>query len=143
MSRNIASKRFRQLLANFGLAEAASSPAVVASLRPRFRIVSIIPGIEIGAPDRTLTRSGFAGAPNSWPTSRSMRAMCSRSSSSRPAGQPCARYSLQAAVVIVNAGGTGSPRSTAMTVRFAALPPTRRLTSAKLRPSCCWSQSKT
>ena len=143
MSRNMASKRFRQLPANLGLPEDAASPAVVASLRPRLRIVSIIPGIEIGAPDRTLTSSGFAGSPKPWPTSCSMRAMWARSSSSRPAGQPCARYSLQAPVVTVKAGGTGSPRSTAMTMRFAAFPPTSRLTSGKVRPSWRWSQSWT
>ena len=81
------------------------------SLSPRLRIVSIMPGIETGAPDRTLTRSGSAGSPNRRPTRSSMRAMCVRSSPSRPSGQPLARYALQAAVVIVNAGGTGSPSS--------------------------------
>ena len=142
MSRNIASNRFRQLAANFGLPERAARPWVVASLRPRLRIVSIIPGIEIGAPERTLTRSGSAGSPNRCPTRSSMRAMCARSSASSAAGQPPARYSLQAAVEIVNAGGTGSPRSWAITDRLAALPPMSRLSSANVR-SWRWSQSKT
>jgi hypothetical protein len=143
MSRNIVSNRDRQLAANFGLRERAARPAVVASLSPRLRIVSIIPGIDTGAPDRTLTRSGLSGSPKRWPTPSSTCAMWARSSMSRPSGQPWARYSLHASVDTVNAGGTGSSSSTAMTVRFAALPPTRRLTSSNVRPSCRWSQSKT
>jgi hypothetical protein len=140
MPRNIATKRARQLAANASLPEAAARPAVVSVVSPRFRIVSIMPGMETGAPDRTLTSSGSPGPPKRRPTSPSIRAMCSRSSASRPSGQPLARYSLQVAVVIVKAGGTGSPRSTAMTARLAALPPMSRLTSANGR-SWRWSQS--
>ena len=61
-SRNIALKRCRQFLANFSLPDEAARPAVVASVRPRLRMVSIMPGIETGAPDRTLTRSGVRRA---------------------------------------------------------------------------------
>jgi len=32
----------------------------VSSLRPRFNTVSIMPGIETGAPERTDSRSGFS-----------------------------------------------------------------------------------
>ncbi len=35
----------------------------VRSLRPRLRIVSIMPGIDTGAPERTETSSGFFGSP--------------------------------------------------------------------------------
>ena len=49
--------------------------ASVASFRPRFRIVSIIPGIDTGAPERTLTSSGSAGSPKRRPTAASTRAI--------------------------------------------------------------------
>ena len=108
------------------------------SERPRSRIVSIIPGMEMGAPERTLTSSGSVASPNRRPTSVSTRAMWTRISSSRPSGQPDARYARQAAVVTTKAGGTGKPSSVAMTEMFAALPPTSCLSSGSGRP-CGWS----
>ena len=48
-------------------------PATVSSLRPRSRIVSIIPGIEIAAPERTERSSGFAASPKPQPVARSRR----------------------------------------------------------------------
>ena len=36
-----------------------ASPSTVRSFRPKFKIVSIIPGMEIAAPDLTETKSGF------------------------------------------------------------------------------------
>ncbi len=39
----------------------SASPCSVAALRPRLRIVSIMPGIDIAEPDRTETSSGFSG----------------------------------------------------------------------------------
>ena len=50
-------------------------PAVVASFSPRLRIVSIIPGIDTGAPDRTLTSSGSAASPKPRPTAASSSAI--------------------------------------------------------------------
>ena len=41
----------------------------MSSFRPRLRTVSIIPGIENLAPERTLTRSGFAASPKPLPVS--------------------------------------------------------------------------
>jgi hypothetical protein len=46
-----------------------------------------MPGIDTGAPERTLTSRGSAGSPNRRPTRSPSRSMCRRSSSSRPAGQ--------------------------------------------------------
>lgn len=51
-------------------------PAIIAattsSLRPRLRIVSIIPGIEALAPERTDTRRGFLRSPNFFPLTSSI-----------------------------------------------------------------------
>ena len=52
-----------------------ASDSTALSLRPRFRIVSIMPGMENLAPERTETSSGFSPAPSFCP--------CSFSSSSR------------------------------------------------------------
>ena len=41
----------------------------VLAFNPRLRIVSIIPGIEIAAPERTETRSGSSGSPKRLPLS--------------------------------------------------------------------------
>ena len=63
-----------------------NNPRVVSSLSPRSRIVSIIPGIEIAAPERTETSSGLEGSPKPAPVACSSRPMCSSISSSRPSG---------------------------------------------------------
>ncbi len=44
-----------------------ASPSAATSFNPRLRIESIIPGIEIAAPERTETRSGLAASPNRLP----------------------------------------------------------------------------
>jgi hypothetical protein len=50
-----------------------ASATTVRSFSPRFRIVSIIPGIETGAPDRTETSNGFDVSPNPRPVASSRR----------------------------------------------------------------------
>ncbi len=45
-----------------------------------------MPGIEARAPERTETRSGFAGSPNLAPTSFSIRATALRMSASSALG---------------------------------------------------------
>ena len=49
-------------------------------------MVSIMPGIEARAPERTETKSGFAGSPNLAPTSFSIRATAPRMSASSSFG---------------------------------------------------------
>jgi hypothetical protein len=93
------------------------------------RTVSIIPGIENFAPDRTLTSSGSWRSPSRRSTEssrwRSAFVTCTR----RSAGSlPTARYARHASVVIVNPGGTGSPRFV-ISARFAPLPPRRSFMS--------------
>ena len=52
------------------------SASTVSSFRPRFRIVSIMPGIESRAPERTATSNGiFSVSPNFVPMILSMFAM--------------------------------------------------------------------
>jgi hypothetical protein len=72
--------------------------------------VSIIPGIDAGAPDRTETSSGFSPSPNTLPVALSRRARCASTSSGSPAGYfPVREYFAQTAVEITNPGGTGTP----------------------------------
>jgi hypothetical protein len=68
------------------LPERSASAATVVSLSPRFRIVSIIPGIEAGAPDRTLTSSGWRASPNALRVSSSTRRSAWATSASSPSG---------------------------------------------------------
>ena len=44
----------------------------VSSFKPKFKIVSIIPGIETLAPDLTETNNGFSKSPNFFPHSFSI-----------------------------------------------------------------------
>ena len=77
-------------------------PSTASSFRPRLRIVSIIPGIETAAPERTDTSSGSSGSPKRLPARSSSRAMCSAISSSSPSGRP--------PVAHVRAAGVGRDR---------------------------------
>jgi hypothetical protein len=97
-------------------------------------MVSSIPGIEAGPPDRTLTSSGSFASPKRLPTVASSRARCLRISSSRSAGQPSARYAPHAAVEIVNPGGTGIPSRPVMIARLAPLPPRSAFNSSTSTP---------
>ena len=101
-----------------------SANAVTArSFKPRLRIVSIMPGIEIGAPDLTETSNGFFGSPSFLPVTSSSRAtLPSTSARSRSEYLPLSRYSMHSAQAIVKPGGTGTPRLV-ISARFAPLPP--------------------
>src|SRR5207245_82196 len=78
---NIWMKRRRASSANRSSFVNAAMPLAVSSLRPRLRTVSIIPGIENLAPDRTLTRSGSLGSPNFLPALRSSTSRAGRTCS--------------------------------------------------------------
>ena len=58
----------------------------MSSLMPRFRMVSIIPGMEMRAPDRTDTSSGLVVEPNWWPMAFSSSAIRSRMVPASPSG---------------------------------------------------------
>ena len=84
-----------------------------------------MPGIENFAPERTETKSGLSGLPNSFPRSFSRAEMAASSSCESSEGNLLPlRYSRQASVVMVKPGGTGSPSLT-ISARFAPFPPRR------------------
>src|SRR2546428_401494 len=120
---NIAMSRRYASHANRSFADRARA-STVASLRPKFRTVSIIPGIESFAPERTETNSGFAGSPTFRPppfasTADSPSSTCFHI----PGGKrPVRVHALQAFVVSVKPGGTGRPRRV-ISARPAPLPP--------------------
>ena len=89
-------------------------------------MVSIIPGIETTAPERTETRSGACASPRPRPTRCSNASSASSISSARPSGQtPFAREaSMQASVVTVKPSVTGMP-SESISARPAPFPPSR------------------
>ncbi len=142
LSRNNETNRWRQSWAKRGLPVAFASPSVVAPFSPRFKIVSSMPGMETGAPDRTLTISGSSASPKRRPDSSSTRCICARSAASSPAGQSPARNLRHASVETTKPGGTGSRSSEAITRRLAALPPISSRRSSGGSP-CSWSRSKT
>ena len=61
-------------------------PATERSFSPRFRTVSIMPGMENLAPRRTETSSGSASSPRRLPMAASSACRCVSTSSIRPAG---------------------------------------------------------
>ena len=61
-------------------------PWTAASVRPRFRTVSIMPGIDTAAPERTETRSGFDEEPKILPVSRSTLQIAFAVASPKPLG---------------------------------------------------------
>ncbi len=65
----------------------AIRPGMVSLVRPTFRTVSIMPGIERRAPDRTEISSGFFGSPNFFPITFSVFAIAFATSSSRDFGR--------------------------------------------------------
>ena len=65
----------------------SARPCTVSSLRPRLSTVSIIPGIENAAPERTETSKGFCGSPKRLPTFSSILRKPSLTWSQRPSGK--------------------------------------------------------
>ena len=91
--------------------------------------MSIIPGIENFAPERTETRSGSSGSPSVSPIVVLERGEVLPGLLEHPGGAPpWARKVRQASVVIVNPGGTGSPM-VVISARLAPLPPRRSFMS--------------
>jgi hypothetical protein len=96
-------------------------------------MVSIMPGIDARAPERTLTSSGSAASPKRLPSSLD-RASAACTSARERAGywRSCAIEVVQTSVLSVKPGGTGMPRRL-ISARFAPLPPSSALSPA--RPS--------
>ena len=68
---NISINRRYESHAKRGLPEVTASDWVTSGVIPTFNTVSIIPGIENFAPERTETNSGFSTPPNFFPVARS------------------------------------------------------------------------
>ena len=100
------------------------------SFKPKFKTVSIIPGMLMGAPLLTETSRGASGSLNFLSVVFSRVLTCSRTSSHKPSGNspPASMNSLQVLVVIVNPGGMFIPRLV-ISARFAPFPPRRAFIS--------------
>ncbi len=85
-SPNIWMKRRRASSANRRLPDSFASPSTHAAESPRLRTVSIIPGIDTAAPERTDTSSGRSARPNPRPSSFSSRAIALRAPAMTSAG---------------------------------------------------------
>ena len=66
--------------------ELLASASAVASLRPRLSTVSIMPGIEARAPERTETSSGLSRSPKVLPVMRPICASAAATCRSRSFG---------------------------------------------------------
>ena len=62
-------------------------PSTTRSFRPRLRMVSIMPGIDMGDPERTETSRGLVASPNFFPVRASSEAIASRTEPIRPVGR--------------------------------------------------------
>ncbi len=119
----------------------AASASRVSSLSPTLSTVSIMPGIESAAPERTETSTGDGPLPNVAPRIFSTRARCTPTSlqSDSESFPPARQYCSQTSVVIVKPGGTGKDIR-AISARFAPLPPSSAFMS--LSPSALPSPKK-
>ncbi len=129
---------------------AADSAWSTASLLPTFRIVSIIPGIDRFAPERTLTSSGRGPRPNVREVSASSHRI-RRNTSSQTASRVAAglsRYRAPTSVVMQNAGGTGNLCRRMTSMPWPLLPKSSRgwsaspfsnttVWSVEVAASCC------
>mmetsp|Transcript_11994 Transcript_11994/g.19825 ORF Transcript_11994/g.19825 Transcript_11994/m.19825 type:complete len:221 (-) Transcript_11994:1986-2648(-) len=129
---NICRKRRYVSNAQRGLLLILASTSTISSLIPRFSIVSIMPGIDTAAPERTdSSRGGFNGCcvlkfpPNCFPVCDSISCtplVYSATKSLSSSSSSCLKYSRQDSAVITKAGGTGIPRRY-ISHRFAPLLP--------------------
>lgn len=79
--------------------------------KARHAPVSIIPGMEMAAPERTEKSKGLLGLPNSRPVCCSMACTAWATSSTRPKGSSGdeSKYCRHVLVVMMKPGGTGRP----------------------------------
>ena len=89
---------------------APASPCTDSSLRPTLSTVSIIPGMEDAAPERTETSSGSSAWPSFLPMLSRARSRCSVISSARPSGSRSPRRLRRGEVGAARLGGDGEPR---------------------------------
>ena len=102
-------------------------PKTASSFKPRFKTVSIIPGIDTLAPERTEISNGFSLSPNLAFMLFSKNSIAFSTSpliNSIAFSFPNWLYSVQTSVVIVKPGGTGIPIKF-ISAKLAPLPPNR------------------
>ena len=128
---NISIRRRYESQAKPGFPVSLVRPSTTSSFKPMFRTVFIMPGMENLAPERQETSSGFFGSPNFLPVAFSTFFIAATCCSHCPAGNfPVLRNSLQASVVTVNPGGTGTP-ARVISKSPAPLPPSRERTPSQ------------
>ncbi len=102
-------------------------------------MVSIMPGIDTGAPERTDTSNGSFASPKRLPVICSSRRIAADTSSRSAVRRlASAQVFADASHAIVNPGGTGTPRLV-ISARLAPLPPS---TSAMSRVPSAWPLAK-
>ncbi len=104
--------------------------------------MSIMPGMENFAPERTDTSNGSSGSPSRRPMRSSSLVRCPAISPSSSSGHPSDMYARQASVEIVKPCGTGRPSTEVISAKLAPFPPRRSLSSIGAR-GCAWSKSYT
>ena len=123
----ICTKRRYESQAKRSLLDLRAKPTTASSFRPRFKMVSIMPGMEARAPERTDSSSGSSALPNCLPISVSKNFTPSSTSPwimVRTASRPCSVNAVQASVLMVKPEGTVMP-SLHISARLAPLPPSR------------------
>lgn len=112
--------------------QALARACSTASLTPRSKMVSIIPGIDWVAPERTLTNNGRGPRPNVREVSASSQPIRSITTSqiASMVGSGSARYRTPTSVVMQNAGGTGNAWRRITSMPWPLLPRTSRECSA-------------
>src|ERR1035437_6455631 len=101
-------------------------PGMVFEQSPTLRTVSIMPGMDLRAPERQDTSRGFCRSPNFIPISASVLASAVSTSFFRLAGDfdVFLKKSTQHSVLMAKPAGTGKPNRH-ISARLAPLPPSR------------------
>src|ERR1035437_6800074 len=101
-------------------------PGMVFEQSPTLRTVSIMPGMDLRAPERQDTNKGFCRSPNFMPINVSVLASADSTSFFRLAGNfdLFLKKSTQHSVLMAKPAGTGKP-SRHISARLAPLPPSR------------------
>ena len=94
---NICTNRRYESQAKRSFDVCCASPPTETSFNPRFRTVSIMPGIENAAPERTDTSSGSTGSPSRLPVLPSRTARALRDLVHQPVGHHVARGHVRVA----------------------------------------------
>ena len=132
---NIWTKRRYESYANRSLPVCLARPCTESSLSPRLRTVSIIPGIENGAPERTETSSGSTSSPRRLPMSASSAVRAVGDLVHQAVGQRVAGGHVGVARLGRDREARAGPADRASSSRRGSPPCRRAGTSAPWQPS--------